>query len=530
MDMQRENSEFLLRLLEISRRLTSETDSDAVLERIVDSAIEVLEAERGFLVLVEGNNRRIAVARNLDHEEVRDAQKKLSQSIIQKVLSTGEPLVSLDAGEDERLTDSRSIHKMRVRSVVCIPLQLKPALADSPAETIGCVYLDHRFQTAQFLDADVELLEIFGAHAALAVNNSRLVGMLRDSNAQLNDQLEDSVQQLLQTRSLLKDALSKEGERHDLPGIAYASRAMHEVLGLVKRVAAQDLPILISGESGTGKEMLAQAVHQVSPRAKGPFVAVNCGAISPELFESELFGHKRGAFTGADRDRRGLIESASGGTLFLDEVAELSQPQQVKLLRVLQERQVRRVGEDRTRPIDFRVLSACNKDLQEEVKAGRFREDLFYRLRVFHVHLPPLRKRIEDIPLLVDHFTDKHGGLVSGDVVVEPEVYTLLAHYEWPGNIRELENEMKRALALSQGRVTPAEISPHIIEAPRRTDAFIALRDGGRTLDDILAIVEKRVIKETLDQFKGNKSKTAQHLGISRNGLAMKIERLGLDS
>ena len=539
--MEGKNSEILLRLLEISRKLTSETDTDVLLQRIMDAAIEVLEAERGFLCLRVDGVLKIAVARNLDQEEVRDAQKKLSQSIIQEVMTTGEPLVSLDAGEDARLSESRSIHKMKIRSVACIPLKLKASeithdgTAQPEAETIGCVYLDHRFQTAQFLDADVELLEIFGANAAMAVSNARLVAMLREHNAQLNTQLEDSVHQLYQTRSLLKDALAKESERHELPGVAYASRAMHEVLGLVKRVATQELPILISGESGTGKELLAKAIHTLSERREKRFVPVNCGAIPEGLFESELFGHKKGAFTGADRDREGLVEAATGGTLFLDEVSELPLQHQVKLLRVLQEGEVRRIGEDRARQVDFRVLSACNKDLQEEVKQGRFREDLFYRLRVFQVELPPLRKRLEDIPLLVDLFVKKYdtgpkGSDGAAAVNVDPEVYPFLANYVWPGNIRELENEMKRALALCQGRIVVEDLSPHILQSPKRSGVFTAPRVGGRTLDEILAVVEHQVIKETLDHYDGNKSRTAQHLGISRNGLAMKMERLGIES
>lgn len=526
MDVQTKNSEILFRLLEISRRLTSETDTDALLQLIMDSAIEVLEAERGFLCLSQNGQLEIAVARNLDQEEVSNAQKKLSQSIIQQVMTTGEPLVSLDAGEDERLTESRSIHKMRIRSVACIPLKLKDGTGSGQSEVMGCVYLDHRFQSAQFVEADIDLLEIFGAHAAMAVSNSRLVAKLKESNASLNTRLEDSAHQLIQTRSLLKDALAHESDRHALPGIVYASRAMHEVLGLVTRVAPKELPIFISGESGTGKEVLAKAIHKLSPRARGRFVAVNCGAIPAELFESELFGHKRGAFTGADRDREGLVETANGGTLFLDEVSELPLQHQVKLLRVLQEREVRRVGEDRSRKVDFRVLAACNKDLLEEVRNGRFREDLFYRLRVFHIELPPLRARFEDIPLLVESFVEKHA---ATKLEVDPEVLTLMSNYEWPGNIRELENEVKRALALAVDRVTTAELSRHIVESPKRSGAFSALREGARTLEDILAVIERQVIKETLTTYNGNKSKTAQHLGISRNGLAMKMERLGIE-
>ncbi|MCA9562490.1 MAG: sigma-54-dependent Fis family transcriptional regulator [Myxococcales bacterium] len=529
--MQKKTPEVLLRLLTISRELTSTTETNLVLQRIMDSAIDVTGAERGFLCLLDEDALEIAVARNLDQEEIQNARKKLSQSIIQKVMATGEPLVSLDAGEDERLAQSKSIHEMRIQSVACIPLKLKPMEAKGRPTVIGCVYLDHRFQAAQFLEADVELLEIFGAHAALAVHNAQLLEILADKNAQLNSRLQDSAAQLVETRSMLKTALAEAKERHELPGIVYASRAMHEVLGLVKRVADRGLPILIEGESGTGKEVLARAIHQISGRASGPFVAVNCGAIPAELFESELFGHRKGAFTGADRDREGLMEAADGGTLFLDEVSELPLQQQVKLLRALQESEVRRVGEEKVRKVNIRVLSACNKPLQVEVDEGRFREDLFYRLRVFQVTLPALRERPEDIPLLVERLLNTHRAILGEGATlpdIDPGVYAILEGYDWPGNIRELENEVKRALALSQGRITKDELSPQILEdsQPGRFSG-IGLRPG-QNLEDIMAQVEKEVVLQYLEENEWNKSKTAEQLGISRNGLNMKIDRLGL--
>ena len=525
-------SNVLLRLLEISRELTGANNIDEVLGRVMDGAVEVTGAERGFLCLKREGELDIAVARNLDHEEIGNARKKLSRSIIQRVLKTGEPLVSNDAKFDERLSDSTSVHQMKLRSVACIPLKVLPKEigrgVGGATTIIGVVYLDHRFEVDCFADTNMQFLEIFGAHAALAIRNAQLLQMARGRNEQLSAQLEESARELLRTRSLLKDVLADSSEQHHLPGFVYASRKMHEVLGLVVRVADSELPILVSGESGTGKEQLAQAIHQLSRRREGPFIAVNCGSIPAELFESELFGHRKGSFTGAERDREGLIMKAHGGTLFLDEIGELPQPQQVKLLRVLQERYVRRVGDDVPRPVDFRVLSATNKNLEQEVRDSHFREDLYYRLRVFNVELPPLRERREDVPLLVDFFIGQFGDPAT-QVVVDPEAYTLLASYDWPGNIRELQNEVRRALALAAGYITPAELSPEICQSPKRPNALALIRQGNRSLEDILAVVEREVLRETLSQYKGNKSKTAQHLGISRNGLAMKMERLGLE-
>lgn len=561
--------EVLLRLLEISRVLTSETGTERVLERILDSAIEFTRAERGFLCLYQGESLEIVEARNLDREEVLDAHKKLSQSIVQHVVTRGEPLVSMDAGEDARLTDAQSIHRMGIRSVACIPLKvaaLEPSTAESAAQprVIGCVYVDHRFQTAQFLDADVELLEIFGAHASLAIRNASLMALLEEKNAQLGARLQSSEAQLHEAESLLKDVLADAKTRHDVPGVVYASRAMHEVLGLVKRVAEQDLPILIAGESGTGKEMLARGVHALSRRRAGPFVPVNCGAIAPELFESELFGHRRGSFTGADRDRVGLVEAASGGTLFLDEVSEIPLEIQVKLLRAIQESEFERVGGVKTLQVDVRLIAASNRNLEDDIKEKRFREDLYYRLNVVPVPLPALRERIGDLPLLIDHFVERCnerlGKTVRG---FSAEALDVLSTYGWPGNIRELENLVERmVLFASSEEIGPDDLPDTFNEgaapAPNSDDAAggaahppgegeppaggeennderllrLPLKALGLDLKEAVRagsrLVEEALITEALEQTQGNVTRSARLLGISRRSLQSKMKELGL--
>jgi len=299
--------------------------------------------------------------------------------------------------------------------------------------------------------------------------------------------------------------------------IVAASRAMQEVLALVDRVAPSDVPVLLTGESGTGKELLARRLHAHSSRRGGPFVAVNCGAIPRDLLESELFGHARGAFTGAVRDHKGRFEQAHRGTLFLDEIAELAPDLQVKLLRVLEEQVVPVVGLAGGREVDVRVVAATNQDLGVAVADGRFRQDLYYRLAVVHVRVPPLRERREDIPVLVEFFLQKWGQ--DRKVVVEPEAMEVLLNGDWPGNVRELENACRRFCLLAEGRVTAA-MAREVIRGPRRP----ALEHGEGTLWDL----ERRAIEAALDAARGNRSEAARALGIPRHVLLYRMKKFGI--
>jgi len=299
---------------------------------------------------------------------------------------------------------------------------------------------------------------------------------------------------LLKNRLLSQDLDKKYG----LPNIVGESRAIQETLALVKRVAGSKATVLISGESGTGKELIARAIHQLSPRSHKTFISVNCAALTESLLESELFGHERGAFTHAVAMRKGRFELANGGTLFLDEVGEMSPALQVKLLRVLQEMEFERVGGTRTIKVDVRVVAATNKDLKEEVEAGRFREDLFYRLNVVHLHIPPLRQRPEDIPLLAAHFLKKFAAEnVRGEVRLSPEALKLLLQYSWPGNVRELENVMERAVILCSDNVItendlPGELASRRAEPRMDIDLFIPL---SKPLPEALEQIEEQMIR-----------------------------------
>lgn len=343
------------------------------------------------------------------------------------------------------------------------------------------------------------------------------------------DEVEHVVRRALEQRHLTRENRElrrRLGEIESIPGIVTSGGPMAEVLSTVDRVAKSSVSVLIEGESGTGKELIARAIHAAGPRAKGPFVAVNAAALSPTLLESELFGHEKGAFTGANRARSGRFEAASGGTIFLDEIGDLPAEVQVKLLRVLQERSVERVGSNQALPVDVRVIAATHQDLLALVKERKFREDLYYRLVVVSVELPPLRRRRSDIPLLVDHFLAKHREVTEeGERRFSREAMDVLLRYDFPGNVRELENIVQRCMVLSRGdQVTTEDLPPMVLGA--ESEAAIS---GGTGMDGSLpgrlAALEKQAIEEALAETGGNQSKAAIKLGISERALRYKLSK-----
>ncbi|MFC1718483.1 sigma-54-dependent transcriptional regulator [Candidatus Poribacteria bacterium] len=335
--------------------------------------------------------------------------------------------------------------------------------------------------------------------------------------AKINHELE--YRTLLRENTMLKERL---GEQFDDSNIIARSPKMREVLENVALIAPTDATVLILGASGTGKELIANLIHERSSRASGPFVKLNCAAITETLLESELFGHERGSFTGATARKEGRFELADGGSFLLDEIGEMSSTTQTKLLRVLQEQQFERVGGTESITVDLRIIAATNKDLGEEVKAGRFREDLYYRLNVVPIYLPPLRERREDIPLLAEFFlkhyaTKNHRGVKQ----ISPEALDLLMRYDWPGNVRELENAIERGVIIARGeRLTPAELP-----LPIRQNRLSSPPAGEATLKEM----EREWIAKTLTQVDGNRTKAAEILGITRKTLQNKIKEYGLD-
>jgi len=345
-----------------------------------------------------------------------------------------------------------------------------------------------------------------------------------------NDEIRLIVKNALERKELRHEnlQLKKElGQRYAFGNLIGKSKSMREVYELVEKVADSRVNVLITGESGTGKEMVARAIHYNSERGDQPFVPINCGAIPENLLESELFGHEKGSFTGAIQRKEGLFEVADGGTLFLDEIGELPAMMQVKLLRVLQDREIRRVGGTKNQQVDVRIVAATNKDLESEVAEGNFREDLFYRLNVIRIDLPPLRRRREDIPLLIEHFFEKYSPSEKVDIA-EDAMRTLL-DYQWPGNIRELENVVERCTVLSQGRgLTSDCLPPQMLRTGTvGSGGLLELPENGLDLDDYLAGIEKDILLKALDRTGGVRKKAAELLNISFRSIRYRLAKFG---
>ncbi len=319
----------------------------------------------------------------------------------------------------------------------------------------------------------------------------------------------------------LRDEIRKE---HRFEDILAKSPRMQDIFRTIAKIADYKTTVLVTGESGVGKELVARAIHRRSGRRGGPFVAINCGAIPENLLESELFGHKKGAFTDAVHDRRGLFEEANGGTLFLDEIGELPLGLQVKLLRVLEDERIRRLGETKDLQVDVRIVTATHRDLTAETKAGRFREDLFYRLNVLHIHTPPLRERREDIPLLIDHFLARNNArLGTGIRGLDTEARRLLYEYSWPGNVRELENTIERAMVLAEGeQIVASDLPERIREA--RDPVQLHLASGELSVKKTMRVIEEILIRRALQKTKGNRTRAAEVLEISHRALLYKIK------
>jgi transcriptional regulator with PAS, ATPase and Fis domain len=436
----------------------------------------------------------------------------------------------MDAGEDRRLKGAPSVMKMKLKAILSVPLRIGE-------RALGAIYLDNRFADKAFREGQVRLVSLFADQAALALNaidsleetrrHAEEMERMQRQLSLLNDTLAEKAESATREKERVCEMFGVAAFREGFEGIVGNSKPLREIFKTVVRLKDSEAPVFLHGESGTGKEVFARAIHRNSPRRDKPFLGVNCSAFSEQVLDSELFGHVRGAFTGADRDRKGLFEEASGGTLFLDEIGEMSPGMQAKLLRVLQEKEIRPVGSNLTRKVDVRIVSASLRDLQKMVRQGAFREDLYYRLHVVRLSLPPLRERPEDIPDLVRHFLKANDlGLSEDAASVDPDAMKLLLSYDWPGNIRELQNEIHRGLALGRGRITAGLLSPEVrehagVKEPPPT---------GLGLDEGVRTVEKQMILRALEENGGNKTEAAAALGISRMRLYQKMRQHGLSA
>ncbi len=515
------------RLLAINRELARDHDPERLLDRVIDAAIALSGAERGFIVLcpssegpLDESTLEIHSGRNLDRESL--SGERLSRSIAARAIESRAPVTTVDASGDTRFKEALSVHELRLRSVLCLPLRTNRGV-------LGALYLDNRYRAHAFSDADVSLLSAFGDQAAIALANARLVSEL-DRNARELERMKAEVEVLNQRLERELDARHEElrharlgseetgpRQRHGMIG---RTEAMQRIYRIVDRVADKDVTVTILGESGTGKELVARALHNHSTERSGPFVPVNCGAIPEQLLESELFGHERGAFTGAVRSKPGLFEVAADGTLFLDEIGDMPMSMQVKLLRVLQQREFRRVGGTESYSTNARVVSATHRDLEARVREGLFREDLWYRLNVVEIRVPPLRERRADLALLIDHFFAQVGFADR----VNRDARAALLDYDWPGNIRELENEVQRAAALAEDRITLDDLSERL----RRPAGPRTGSSGNEDLKSQVEAFERELITHALAAQGGKVAPAARALGLTRAGLYKKLHKYGL--
>jgi len=479
-------------LMKISTTINSIRGLDNILQRLLELLFEVVPAQRGAILLINEGSFETSLVFGLDRAHGKNAAVNVSRTIVQQVLRDGVALLANDAAAETRLVTD-SLIAARTHSVLCVPLVLFD-------RTLGVVYLDSTQPRDQFNRDHLQLVTAIAGIAAVAIENARQFESLEIENERL--QADVNIE-------------------HNMVG---ESAAMQRVYHLISKVAPTDATVLISGESGTGKELAARAMHRNSKRSQKPFMAVNCAALNESLLESELLGHEKGSFTGALAQKKGRLEIAHGGTIFFDEIAELTAPLQVKLLRVLQEREFERVGGTVTIHVDLRVIAATNKNLEEALETGQFRQDLYYRLNVVSVEMPALRERRDDIMLLANYFADKYGARCNRKLKgFSPEARNCLTAYDWPGNVRELENTIERAIVLGTTEWILPEDLPEAVLETKMSDGSIT------TYHAAVVQNKKQIIGRALEEAKRNHAEAARLLGIHPNYLQRLIRNLKLD-
>ncbi len=482
----------LRKLHNFSNDLMASRSVDELLEQLLDSVIELTGAARGVVLLVDpqsnkGETPRVRASRNVQREAIQDATGTISDSIVRQVIETRRPVIVSDALSDTTFGKSESVIALSLSSVMCVPLS-------SQGEVIGALYVGNDEVKHLFTRGQLDLLTIFAAQASLILQNAMLVTALRADKEKLESELADK----------------RFGQ------IIGACPSMMEVFHRLQKVAATDISVLITGETGTGKELIAHEIHRRSQRSNGPFIVVNCGAIPENLIESEMFGHVRGAFTGAIASRPGKFQAADGGTLFLDEIGELPLQLQVKLLRAIQERVVYRVGDSKPERCDIRIVCATHRNLDEMIREGSFREDLYYRLNVVNLWLPPLRERGDDVLIiaktLLTKYADELGSPVKG---LSPQALAAIRRYPWPGNVRQLENRIKKALVLCDRNL----LSPEDLDlAERELPSIMPLE---KAKEDF----QRKYVLEVLERNNGNRTQTARDLGVDPRTIFRYLEK-----
>ena len=505
--------ELLAKLYDAQKLISSAIELDEVISAVAEKIFEFLPRATHVTVAIreedeqgrsKKSSRYVPVGSRVRGGQVEAETIPITRSVFKKVVKERAAVLAADARRD--VGETASLMAAQILSTMGVPLWQGERI-------VGVLQVDNRASKGLFKEQDLDILALLAQTASQGVVRARLVGRLRVAEERQRNE---------------NQYLKRREERRRFDGIIGEARSMKQLFEQLRKVVDTRVTVLIEGETGTGKELVASAVHYWSNRREKLFIAQNCAAMPENLLESELFGHKKGAFTGATDDKKGLFELAHQGTLFLDEVGEMPLQLQAKLLRVLQEGEVRPVGANRTRRVDTRIVAATNRDLEKEVAEGRFREDLFYRLKVFPLRLPPLRERREDIPLLAGHFLKRYceefGRAVRG---FSQQAMEALQAYPWPGNVRELENEVQRLVIQVEDEqfVQPHHLSPRI-----KQSESVALRvkpDKG-TLKEMMEQIEKQILREALEEHDNNKSQTARTLGITREGLHKKLKNYGM--
>jgi len=477
-------------LLAVGKSIGAMRDMDALQERLLDHVFEAIPAERGAILLLAQEDEELVTSTYRDRK-VPSRPSHVSRSVASQVLREGRGILSNAVLDVATFNPSESLVASKITSLLCVPIS-------AGGKPLGVIYADTSDTSVRFNESDLHLLTGIAAIASMALDQVSYLDRLRGENQRLQEEI---------------------NLHHDLVG---DSPQIHRTLDFIAKACAIDSTVLIRGESGTGKELVARAIHRNSRRKTQAFIAINCAALTDTLLESELFGHEKGAFTGAITQKKGKIEMADGGTLFLDEVGELSLQAQAKLLRVLQEREFERIGGTRTIKVNIRLIAATNRDLEDSSK-GAFRQDLFYRLNVVSVTLPPLRERREDIPLLAIYFLHRYSKECNRNVTgILPAAMSILKAHNWPGNIRELQNAIERAVALgSSDRICPEDLPENLLEEASTNSKSSRYHDG-------VAEAKRKLILDAVEQSRGSIVEAAKILNLNSNYLHRLIQNLDL--
>jgi Nif-specific regulatory protein len=497
----------LIGLFEISQILDRSLDLRDVAGPVLEAIAKHTGMLRGTLTLINRESGEIFIeaAHGLSATQKERGRYRAGEGVIGQVVKTGHAAVVPHISDEPLFLDRTGARKGLTKSDIsflCVPIKIEN-------EVVGTLSADRLFEEAVSLEEDVRLLSIIASMVAQAVR--------------LRQQVQEEKHRLLEENERLQIALK---ERFRPSNIMGNSKNMRIVYDMIAQVSKSDTTVLIRGESGTGKELVAHAIHYNSLRASKPFIKVNCGALPESVVESELFGHEKGAFTGAIAARKGRFELAHGGTIFLDEIGDLSPTTQIKFLRVLQEREFERVGGTSTIKTDVRIITATNRNLEELIIEGLFRQDLYYRLNVFPIHVPPLRERKTDVPLLADYFVDKYSKANHKEIKrISTPAIDMLMSYHWPGNVRELENCIERAVLLSSDSVIHGHHLPPTLQT---AEASGTVNPG--SLDGTLDHIERDLLIDALKAARGNKAKAARQLGISERIIGLRVKKHGIET